>query len=56
LDDFDIPADELSKSIDILLNDKKAVMLQEDSNASEEILNNLSVDLEEVIDIIYFIR
>jgi len=51
LDDFDLPADELSKSIDILLNDKKVVMLQEDSNASEEILNSLSVDLEEVIDI-----
>ncbi|MFX1339917.1 MAG: hypothetical protein ACFFDK_15000, partial [Promethearchaeota archaeon] len=51
LDDFDTPSEEVSKTVDILLNDKKTLILQEDSHASEEILNSVSVDSEEVIDI-----
>ena len=49
LDDFDTPTEDIGKTIDILLNDKKNVIFQEDSNASEEVLNNISVDVDEII-------
>ncbi len=51
LDDYDTPTDDIKKIFDILLSEKKEVIIQEDSNASEEILNEISVDVEEVIDV-----
>ncbi len=50
LDDFDNPVENVNELSNILLNEKKNLILQDDSNASEEILNNITVDLEEVID------
>ena len=51
LDDFDTLVEEIKKSRDMLISDKKAMILQEDPHASEEILNNISVELEDIIDI-----
>jgi hypothetical protein len=51
LDEFDTPSEDLNKTIEILISDKKNVILQENSNVSEEILNEISVSSEEIIDI-----
>jgi DNA topoisomerase VI B subunit len=49
IDDFDIPVDNISQTIDIINEEKKLALTNGDSNNNSEILADLSIDPEEVI-------
>ncbi|MFX1409890.1 MAG: DNA topoisomerase VI subunit B [Promethearchaeota archaeon] len=48
LDDFDTPVDDIEQSISIISEEKKYSLKKEDHEIKEDILNNLSVDHQEI--------
>jgi DNA topoisomerase VI B subunit len=51
LDVFDTPVDNFNTIKDLLKEEKKNALVQEDLSVDDEILNNISVDTEEIIDL-----
>jgi DNA topoisomerase VI B subunit len=51
IDDFDIPVDTINQTIDIIYEDKKNMLINEDNTIDSEIINNVSVDSEEIINL-----
>ena len=51
LDDFDLPIDNINQSTEILREEKKEVLINEDPKISEDIINNISVDSDEIINV-----
>ncbi|MFX1257626.1 MAG: hypothetical protein ACFFAN_07200 [Promethearchaeota archaeon] len=49
LDDYDAPVERFLRSIDILYDEKKKAIIQENPNIEDEVLNSISVDSEEII-------
>ncbi len=51
LDDFDLPIENINQSTEILREEKKEVLINEDPKISEDIINNISVDSDEIINV-----
>ncbi len=51
LDDFDLPIDNINQSTEILLEEKKEILINEDPKTTEDTINNISVDSDEIINI-----
>ncbi|MHA1985116.1 MAG: DNA topoisomerase VI subunit B [Promethearchaeota archaeon] len=51
VDNFDIPIETINQSIDILYEDKKTILRNEDREMDSEIINNITVDSEEIINL-----
>jgi len=51
LDDFDLPIDNINQSTEILLEEKKEILINEDPKTTEDIINNISVDSDEIINV-----
>ncbi|MBY8983836.1 MAG: DNA topoisomerase VI subunit B, partial [Candidatus Lokiarchaeota archaeon] len=51
VDDFDTPIETINQTIDIIYEDKKNLLINEDPKVDSEIINNISVDSEEIINL-----
>ncbi|MHA2087670.1 MAG: hypothetical protein ACW972_05310, partial [Promethearchaeota archaeon] len=51
IDDFDTPIETVKQTIETIYADKKKILISEDRNIDPEILNNISVDPEEVVNL-----
>jgi len=51
VDNFDVPIETLSQTVDVISEDKKRTLFDEDSKRNTEIINNISVSSEEILNL-----